>query len=88
MMWTTAADWHERYAAQLGTPEEAVSIIEPRRHGLRRHVDLRSHAALRSTRQAGRRSARRYRVDLTHSFNWDRPEILEHYRIRTLYAGR
>ena len=25
---TFVADWRERYAAKLGTPEEAVSIVE------------------------------------------------------------
>jgi len=79
--------WRERYAAQLGTPEEATGIVEDGDTvyaGIWTSVPTLLCAALAERAGALRRVT--VSTGLT-PFKWDRPEILEHYRIRTVYAG-
>jgi 4-hydroxybutyrate CoA-transferase len=79
--------WRERYAAQLGTPEETVGIVEDGDTvygGIWTSVPMLLCAAL--AERAGALRGVTVSTGLT-TFKWDRPEILEHYRIRTVYAG-
>lgn len=81
------ADWRERYAATLMSPAEVMAIVRPGDTvfaGLLNSVPLTLCAALAD--RAAQIPGVTVLTGLT-PFNWDRPEILEHLRVRSLYAG-
>src|SRR5262245_48382293 len=84
---TSVARWRERCAAQLGTPEEAVSIVED---GDTIYAGTWTSVPVSLCEALAKRAGILRGITVTTAlapFNWDRPEILEHYRIRTCYAG-
>ena len=80
-------DWKNRYAGQLCSPAEAVAIIEPGQRvftGVWTSTPPALCAAL-----AGRAGTLK---DITivgalATFDWTRPEILEHYRVVSAYTS-
>ncbi|HSE47245.1 MAG TPA: hypothetical protein VLA89_18135, partial [Gemmatimonadales bacterium] len=86
-MTATAADWRERHAEKLGSASDAVSAIESGQHvyaGGWTSVPVLLCEALHG------RLPELERITISTfltPFNWDRPEILERWTVRSFYAG-
>src|SRR5579859_901934 len=82
-----AADWRERYAGMLVSPREAMSLVRPGDRvwvGGLNSVPLTLCAALAEL--APDLPGVSVYTFLT-AFNWDRPEVLQNFRVYNLYSG-
>lgn len=87
MVIKAAANWRERYAGKLVSPKEAMALVKPGDNvwmGGLNSVPVSLCAAL--AERAPELSDVTIATCLT-PFNWDRPEILRSFHIRTGYAG-
>lgn len=81
------ADWRERLGEKLMSPAEAVAIVRPGDTvfvGLLGSVPMTLCAAL--VERAAEIAGATILTGLT-PFDWDRPEVLAHLQVRSLYAG-
>lgn len=80
-------DWRARCGGRLCSPEEAVALVKDGDRvwlGGWTSMPLQLAAAL-AARAPELRDVTV--MDFLAPFNWDRPEILEHFRVRTFYAS-
>ena len=83
----TDPNWRERYAHKIGTMAEAVAVVESGHRvwgGGWTSVPVQLCAALAA--RAGEITDVTIGTYLT-AYNWDQPQVLEHFRIKTFYAG-